>query len=229
MPTAAELESLVHHQIVRGLIDAGRAPTGDELATKLGVPVAEIEATLRRLDAAHGLVLHPHVVAPWVVHPFATSPTLTWVAKEGRGWWAPCIWCGLGVATLVGGDVTIHSRIGGESEDIEIQVHDGDVEDGLWAHFPEPPRLAWGNVHHFCARLLPFRSASDVAPWAARHGFKPGEVLPMRQLARLARVWYGTHANVHWKKWTMSEAAEIFRRVGLEGPFWSLESKSGVY
>src|SRR5262249_57149373 len=38
------------------------------------------------------------------------------IFEQVRGWWAPCIWCALGVAALVGEDVVIHSRIGGEAE-----------------------------------------------------------------------------------------------------------------
>lgn len=54
---------------------------------------------------------------PWVIHPFSLSPTATWVQADQRGWWAPCIWCALGVAALVGQDVVVHCRIGAETED----------------------------------------------------------------------------------------------------------------
>ncbi|HVU17296.1 MAG TPA: organomercurial lyase [Candidatus Didemnitutus sp.] len=225
-----DLDALVHHQLVRGLIDQGRVPTNGELADALKATPEAIEASLRRLHDGHGLVLHPHRPEPWVIHPFATSPTLTWVAQHSRGWWSPCIWCGLGVATLVGGEVTIQSRLGGESSDITIRCRDGNVHDSdLWAHFPEPPRFAWGNVHHFCARLLPFARREDVLPWAERHGFVPGQVLPLAQLADLARRWYGRHADRDWHKWTVAEAADIFREAGLTGPFWSLDARAGTY
>lgn len=231
MHSPAQLDSLVHHALVRGLLDHGRLPPRPALAEKIGVALTEFDASLQRLHDTHGLVLHPQSTETWVIHPFTTSPTLTWVQQGTRGWWAPCLWCGLGIANLVGGDVTIHTRLGGESEDIDIQVHDGEIggDRDLWVHFPEPPRLAWGNVHHFCSRLLPFRAATDVGPWAERHGLPLGAVLPASQLASLARAWYGKHANADWRKWTVREAAEIFRGAGLEGPFWSLDTREGVY
>ena len=223
-------DSTLHHHLIRGLIDSGKIPNGRALAEKLSAPIGEIEASLRRLDSTHGLVLHPHVCEPWIIHPFSTSPTATWVQQGTRGWWAPCCWCGLGIAALVGGEVTIHTRIGGEAEDIDLHVRDGVVrETGLWAHFPEPPRLAWSNVHHFCARLLPFHTPADVTAWTERHALPLGAVIPLPQLADLARRWYGSHADAAWRKWTMGEAAEIFRAAGLTGPFWSLEARAGNF
>ena len=68
------------------------------------------------------LICHPGHTAPWGdTHPFSLSPTATWVQAGKLGWWAPCIWCALGVGLyFVGEDVVIHSRIGGEAEDLDI-------------------------------------------------------------------------------------------------------------
>jgi hypothetical protein len=142
------------------------------------------------------------------------------------------LWCGLGVASLVGGEVVVHTRLGGEAEAIAIPVTDGRPRAGspaLCAHFPAPPRFAWDNVHHFCARLLPFRNAGAVETWCARHGLPRGEVLPLDQLAELARRWYGGHARPDWRKWTVAEAASIFRACGLTGEFWQLETRAGAF
>src|ERR1700677_3871423 len=55
-----------------------------------------------------------------VVHTFSTTPTLHWVDGGRRSWCAPCIWCALGIATLAGGHVTIHTRICAESKSLVI-------------------------------------------------------------------------------------------------------------
>jgi hypothetical protein len=152
------------------------------------------------------------------------------VARGERGWWAPCLWCALGIAVLVGGAVVIHARIGGEAEAVRIPVEDGvPRSDGLWAHFPEPPRVAWANVHHYCARLLPFRSPADVSAWGERHGLPVGQAVPLAQLADLARRWYGRHAAPDWHKPTVAEAADLFRAAGLTGEFWQLEARDGTF
>ena len=193
-------------------------------------PQTEVDTALRSLEASHSVVLHPGTLDVWVAHPFSTSPTATWIQKGERGWWAPCLWCGFGVATLVGGDVILHSRIGGESEPVRIAATDGHPKtDGLVVHFPQPPRDAWANVHHFCSRLLPFRSVADIDAWTRRHALPMGQVLSLSQLADLARRWYGKHADPDWRKFTMSEAAAVFAASGLEGEFWQLEVREGAF
>jgi hypothetical protein len=220
----------LHHALIRGLIDRGRVPGNAQLGRELGLGPGDLELALQRLAASHSLVLHPHRCEPWIVHPFSTSPTHTWVARGERGWWAPCLWCALGITALASGEVVIHTRIGGEHEPLRIPVRDGvPAADGLWAHFPEPPRLAWANVHHFCARLLPFRSPAEITAWGERHGLPVGEAVPLAQLADLARRWYGRHADPEWRKATVAEAAAVFRAAGLTGGFWQLEPRAGTF
>jgi hypothetical protein len=220
------LDSRVHHAIVRSVVDRGFAPDATALAARLEVPLEDVEASLGRLHDGHGLVLHPGTNDVWIVHPFSLSPTAVWVAGETRGWWAPCLWCAFGVQAVVGEPVTVHVRLGGESEAVTIDVgDDGVFGDGaaLVAHFPRPPRHAWDNVVHVCASRLPFRDEGELDDWCRRHHLPRGVGLPMAQLHQLARRWYGRHLAEDWVKWTPAEAAAIFASVGLTGPFWSLD------
>ncbi len=133
MQTAA-FDAEVHHAFIDPLRRTGRAPSRHEVAAALARPINEIEQALHRLSASHGVVLHPHVCEPWVIHPFSLSPTATWIQQGEQGWWAPCIWCGFGIAALVGGNTVIHARIGGEMEDVDINiVNDEVVEKSLGA------------------------------------------------------------------------------------------------
>lgn len=224
MSTANSLDTKVHYHIIRGLIDDGRAPRPSVLAELTGASADHLADAMKRLEASHSIVCHPGNKNPWVIHPFSLSPTATWVQGHLHGWWAPCIWCAIGVAALVKEDVVIHSRIGGEAEDVDIHVIDGAVpEDNLVTHFAVPLQSAWHNVHHYCATVLPFRSAEDVDAWSERHAIPRGAVVPIRQVAELARVWYGKHADPDWQKWSIEQAREIFNEVGLTGPFWALD------
>jgi len=228
MVEESKLQSAIHHHLIRGLIDNGFAPDIARLQELVSAEPASVAAALKRLEANHSVVCHPHHVAPWVIHPFSLSPTATWVQADQRGWWAPCIWCALGVATLVGEDVVIHSRIGGEAEDLDLHVCGGLVrEDDIVTHFAVPLRSAWDNVHHYCATVLPFRSEADVDAWSRRHAIPKGAVVPIAQVAELARVWYGKHADHDWEKWSIAQARQIFEQVGLTGPFWALETDAG--
>jgi Alkylmercury lyase len=223
-----QLESAIHYHLVRGLIDEGFAPDRVRLQQLVHAEPAAVAQALKRLEASHSLVCHPGDGTPWVIHPFSLSPTATWVQGSHRGWWAPCIWCALGVATLVGEDVVIHSRIGGEREDLDLHVCGGLVrEDNIVTHFAVPLRSAWDNVHHYCATVLPFRNEPDVDDWCRRHALPRGAVVPISQVADLARLWYGKHADRDWKKWSIVQVPEIFERVGLTGSFWAVASESG--
>jgi hypothetical protein len=52
----------------------------------LGISAEEMTGRLNRLAEMHGLVLHPHAPAPWIVHPFSTTPMLNFVEGKKRGW-----------------------------------------------------------------------------------------------------------------------------------------------
>jgi hypothetical protein len=105
-----QLLSRLHYHLIRGLVEECACPTNPELAHQLGVPTNQVEELLRGLSAIHGVVLHPHVCEPWVIHPFSITPTANWIEGPRGGWWAPCVWCALGVAVL--GGVRLGSILG---------------------------------------------------------------------------------------------------------------------
>jgi len=221
----------LHHIMIHSLIKNRTCPSSAELASETGLPQAEVAGLLRELSAIHGIVLQPHIVEPWIIHPFSLTPTLNWIQGEHGGWWAPCVWCGFGIAALVGGQVTLHTRYGGEGESLTIPILNG--EPGAFAdllvHFAIPPAKAWENVHQHCALVLPFRSVEDITAWCGRHHFAQGEAVPLSQVATLARKWYGSHAGANWHKWTVPEAQLIFQSSGLESDFWNLGAASGEF
>lgn len=223
--------SRLHYELISGLIQRSAPPTNSELAEKFAATEEEIRDLLRGLSAIHGVVLHPHVCEPWIVHPFSLTPTLNWIEGENGSWWAPCIWCALGVSALVGGATRIHTRLGAEAEPLILSVTNGKPcgTQDIWVHFAIPPSRAWDNVHQHCSLVLPFRSPAHIQQWCRRYGKEMGEAVPLLQVADLARVWYGSHGNPQWKKWTVAQAQEIFTQVGLTSGFWHLESRSGRF
>jgi len=226
-----QLLSRIHYYLIRGLVEGCASPSNAELANQLGVPTTRVEELLRGLSDIHGVVLHPHVCEPWVVHPFSITPTLNWIESQRGGWWAPCVWCALGVAVLVGGETRLYTRLGGEAEPLTIPVSDGKPAgfDDLWVHFAIPPAQAWQNVHQHCSMVLPFRSPEAIAAWSQRHRLVHGEAVPLEKVGRLARLWYGAHADPNWHKWTVEEAQGIFRQAGLDSEFWDLGAKRGRF
>ena len=223
--------SRLHYELISGLVETGACPTNTELALRFEVPPSGIDELLRGLAELHGAVLHPHRATPWIVHPFSLTPTINWIEGRSRSWWAPCIWCAFGVATLVGGDVRIHSRYGAECDPIIIPVRNGQPLgfEGVVVHFAIRPARAWDNVHEHCSMVLPFRHADEIARWSSRHSLPRGEAVPLHQVAALASAWYGSHADPNWHKWSVTEAQDIFRQAGLTSAFWNLESGDGPF
>jgi hypothetical protein len=221
----------LHYELICGVIENGACPSNVELANRMGASVMEVEKLLRSLSEIHGVVLHPHAPRPWVVHPFSLTPTLNWVEGKRASWWAPCIWCALGIATLVGGEVSLHTRFAAEGETLTIPVIDGTPigRDEIVVHFAIPPARAWDNVHEHCSLVLPFRSIKQIEDWSGRHRLPFGQPVPLPQVAQLAKLWYGSHGNPDWHKWTIAEAQEIFHRSGLRSEYWDLDMRAGEY
>lgn len=215
--------SILHHTIIEHFISHGRAPAIATLASVLEQPREAVAAALRALQDEHGVVLHPASSEIWVCHPFSSAPTSFWVRSAGRGWWGNCAWCSLGVVALLGSDATVTTSLGGESTQVTVAIANGVVSrDDLLVHFPVPMRHAWDNVVYTCSTMLVFDSEEAIDRWCARHDMPRGDVQPLAKIWEFARVWYGRHRDPAWKKWSASEAREIFARFALTGPTWEI-------
>ena len=60
-----------------------------------------------------------------------------------------------------------------------------------------------------------------------RSNFRVELTLP--KVAELAELWYGSHNEMSWRKWTTAEAQSIFERVGLAGDFWQLKTSAETF
>jgi hypothetical protein len=213
----------VRGALTRMIAELGHAPPNAVLADALSCSVHEVEQSLNALSDAHALLLHPGTTTPWAVHPFALSPGSCWVEIAHRGWWANCLYCGLGIAAAVGGDAEISTRIGGEREQVVVQICNGAVQErDLLFHLSTPPRHWWDNVIHACASFQPFRSEEEIDRWCTRHALPRGAVVPLPQLWEFARDWYGAYLEEPWRKRSAQDAEQLFRRHGFTSPFWSL-------
>jgi hypothetical protein len=213
-------------QDLRGLLTRmiaaqGHAPSTAELASAAGSDSEAVEASLRRLHDSHSLLLHPHKCEPWVVHPFALSAGGCWVETPARGYWANCLYCGLGIAAALGSDAVLTARLGGEGVTASWRVEDGRLvgTDHVF-HLSVPVTQWWDNVIHACASFQPFADEAEIGPWCARHGMSRGAVMTMDQLWRFASDWYGAYLRAPWRKRTPEEIRALFAAHGLTGAFW---------
>lgn len=225
----AALDARVHAAVITSFLEHGHAPGLSALASSLGLDADTTSASLRRLHAGHGLVLHPDSVAVWIAHPFSASPTNVCVTSGERTWWAPCMWCAAGVLALLpasSSDALVHARWRGEHEPLVLA---GDSSTDPLIHFAHSPRDAWSNVVHWCATVQPFKAAADIDEWCERHRMPRGEAMPWSQVVALGRAWYSGHAAPAWRKWTTRQANAIFESVGLRSPFWRLPESDDAF
>ncbi len=211
--------------LTRMIAERGHAPTLPELADAAGLSGDQAAESLRRLHGAHALLLHPHKCEPWVVHPFALSAGSCWVEMAERGYWANCLYCGLGIAAAMRSDARITTRLGGEGETRVFRVEGGALldTDGVF-HLSTPVARWWDNVIFACASFQPFASEADIDPWCARHALPRGAVMTLPALWRFASDWYGNYLDVPWRKRSGEGVRALFELHGLTGPFWSLSS-----
>jgi hypothetical protein len=209
--------------LTRAIAERGHAPTLPELAALAGADEAAIELSLRRLHASHSLLLHPHRCEPWVVHPFALSAGGCWVETPARGYWANCLYCGLGIAAALDSDAVLTARLGGEGVTATWRVENGKLRDAAGVfHLSVPVAHWWDNVIHACASFQPFVEESDVDPWCERHAMQRGAVMTLDQLWRFASDWYGAYLRAPWRKRSIEEVRAVFQANGLTGPFWEV-------
>ena len=221
--TLTHFDLSVRSELTRAIAELGHAPSNQALSDRLGCDVGATEAALNRLHETHSLLLHPHCCKPWVVHPFALSPGSCWVESGSKGWWANCLYCGMGIAAALDCDADIHTRLGGESEPVVVHVRSGRVvEADLLFHLSTPMRAWWDNVIHACASFQPFRTDADVADWCLRHDLPKGAIVPLPHMWLFAKDWYGDYVREPWRKRAPEEIETIFRRHGFTGPFWQL-------
>ncbi|HWU88979.1 MAG TPA: organomercurial lyase, partial [Kofleriaceae bacterium] len=116
------VDGRAHHEVLSTIVHRGHPPRLEELARALAISRDEAAASLRRLHDGHGLVLHPGSTDVWIAHPFSASPAAVWVAAGTRGWWAPCLWCAMGIVALAAPSATIHARYAGEHEPAALDV-----------------------------------------------------------------------------------------------------------
>ena len=222
--------SVLHHRILRHFVEAGHPPSVDELSASLNQPREAVVAGLQELQDYHGVVLHPGTSEIWIIHPFSAAPTNFWVEGGGRSWWGNCAWCSLGVAALVGGDVTITTTLGGESKQVKVRIVGGKLQDkGYLVHFPIPMKQVWDNVIYSCSAMLLFESEAAINDWSLRHRIPRGDVQSLSNIWEFAQVWYGRHLDEHWSKWSAAEARVLFERFGLVGAVWEIPAAASRF
>jgi alkylmercury lyase-like protein len=144
---SANLDNRVRLTIYERFVEEEKPPGVADVAEALEAPVDQVEAAFRRLADARVIVLVPGTVEIWMAAPFSAVPTAFRVETQGRSYWGNCIWDGLGVVAMLGGDGTVETRCGDCEEPMALRVQSSQLadRDGV-AHFAVPPAQWWDNI-----------------------------------------------------------------------------------
>lgn len=147
MTAVASLDDRVRVEIYRRFVDDGRPPTVRDTAAALHEAEHEIEAAYRRLEQARVIVLAPGTTNVWMANPLSAIPTAFRVQTERGSYWANCVWDGLGVVAMLGGDGTLTTPCPDCGERIALRVRNRELApaDGV-AHFAVPAARWWENI-----------------------------------------------------------------------------------
>jgi hypothetical protein len=217
--------ALLHHFILKNIIQHGHAPSTNKLSILLQRSEEEVLASLRDLQEYHGVVLHPNDSSKiWVIHPFSMAPTNFTVKLDEAIWYGNCAWCSLGCAAILQKDCTITTSSGGHGERIDVHIVNGEIiQKNLFVHFPIPMKNAWDNVIYTCSTMLLFHGKDEIAAWSSRHNIPMGDIQPIEKIWVFAQEWYGNHLSDDWVKWTAAEAQQLFLKHGLTHEVWDLQ------
>jgi len=131
--------------VYRHFVESGRAPDVAAMAAAVGIDQRHVIAALRKLVAAHALVVAPASTNIWMAHPFSAVPTAYPVVSRGRTYWANCAWDAAGIMALLGGGET-RTRCPDCGADLLIAAHGGRFSGDGIVHFAVPPRHFWYNI-----------------------------------------------------------------------------------
>lgn len=127
-------------------LGSGRVPSVEECARALRRPVADISNALRRLDAAHQIVLSNDGELLMAM-PFSAIPTAFEVRSGELRAFANCGWDALGIAAMLQRDARISTSCADCGDPLEIDVRGSQATAGAaLLHFALPVRRWWESV-----------------------------------------------------------------------------------
>ncbi len=143
-----EFERHIRASVYASFRDRFRPPSAVGLSDTLGASPGEVSSALRNLAEEHCLVLVPGTESIWMAHPFSGIDTDFVVTIGDRQWFANCVWDGLSILALFGGQsggsLDTHSPATGEA--LRFEVSQRTVHGPGIVHFLVPARHFWDDI-----------------------------------------------------------------------------------
>jgi hypothetical protein len=144
---STEFDTTVRLTLYDEFVRTGSCPAAEALAERIHAPAADVRAALERLASGKAIVLQPHSREVLMANPLCAVPTPYRVRTRGQSFFSSCIWDGLGILAMLGGDGSLDTSCGCCGEAMTIDAAAGNV---LFAagiiHFAIPAKRWWENI-----------------------------------------------------------------------------------
>src|SRR5260370_23479750 len=100
----AAFETAVRLAIYREFVGTASLRTAESLAAGIESSTSEIRAALERLAAGKAIVLQPESREVLMANPLCAVPTPYRVRTRDHSFFGSCVWDGLGIMAMLGGD-----------------------------------------------------------------------------------------------------------------------------
>jgi hypothetical protein len=141
-----ELDRDVRLALFGLFVELGRAPGPEEVAARASVTVEDVRASYERLNDQRVIVLEPSSRDVWMANPFSAIPTPFQARIGERSWFGNCIWDGLGICAMLGGEGTVDAQCPDCGERISVVVGEGRADGDGVAHFVVPAAHFWDDI-----------------------------------------------------------------------------------
>ena len=139
---ALELRRLAYD----GAIRRCTIPTKGDLVAATGASPEAVERALQALADAHMLVLQRDSGEVLMANPFSAVPTAFVVSAGSCTWFGNCIWDSMGIAAMVGAEVSLDASCGCCGTAMRLAIANDCQDDERIAHFAVPAAHWWDNI-----------------------------------------------------------------------------------
>jgi hypothetical protein len=219
-----EVVERVRRAIYDTFASQGHPPSRQHVRDLAAVDEAQVSEAVAELAAQRHLALDQsgNVV---MAHPFTTVNLGFSVMGERNLWWGGCAWDSFAIPSLVKDEpsVLVATTCPACRRPLAWTVtRAGPPEGPEVAHFLVPMDKVWNDVVYACSNQRLFCSKDCVQDWLASTGHAHGYTMDLATLWRLASGWYSGRLDSPYQRKDPQGAADYFRGVGLQGPFWGL-------
>src|SRR6266498_66379 len=144
---SADFDTAVRLALYGEFVRTGSPPLAEKIAEYMHAPLADIRAALERLAAGKAIVLQPVSREVLMANPLSAVPTAFRMRTQDRSFFASCVWEGLGIVAMLGGDSVLDTSCACCGEAMTLQSRGGQILPAAGViHFAIPAKRCWENI-----------------------------------------------------------------------------------